>query len=108
MKRTKSMIYTPSTESRELHLYASNTARLYDYMIVPVVRNLAKKYARGIFDADKAIDAFYPVVCEAARMYCKEFARLEDAPHVFSVTDRFTAAADLVGEYMENIERNDL
>ena len=67
MKRTKNMVYTPSIESRELHLYTSNTARLYDCMIVPVVRNLAKQFARGIFDADKAIDAFYPVACEAAR-----------------------------------------
>lgn len=108
MKRTKSMIYTPSTEARELTLYAVNTQRLYSMMIVPVVRNLAKKYSKGAFDADKAIDAFYPVACEAARMYCREFARLEDAPHVFSVTDRFTTAADMVEEYMENIEKNDL
>lgn len=108
MKRTKSMIYKPSIESRELTLYAVNTCRLYDYMIVPVVRNLARKFAKGIFDADKAIDAFYPVACEAAKMYCREFARLEDAPHIFSVTDRFTTAADMVDEYMENIEKGDL
>ena len=108
MKRTKNMIYKPSIESRELALYATNTARLYDYYIVPVVRNLAKKMAKGIFDADKAIDAFYPIACEAAKMYCKEFARLEDAPHVFSVSDRFTVARDVLDEYMENIENNDL
>jgi hypothetical protein len=33
---------------------------------------------------------------------------MEDAPHVFSVTDRFTVAADMVDYYMENIEKNDL
>lgn len=108
MKRTKSMVYTPSTEARELTLYAINDGRLYDYWIVPVVRNLARKYSKGTFDADRAIDAFYPVACEAAKRYCKEFARLEDAPHVFSVTDRFTVAADMVDYCMENIEKNDL
>lgn len=108
MKRTKSMIYKPSDEARELTLYAVNTERLYSRMIVPIVRNLAKKFSKGIFDAEKAVDAFYPVANEAAKMYCKEFARLEDAPHVFSVTDRFTAAADMVNEYMEDIESNAL
>ena len=107
MKRTKSMIYTPSTEARELTLYAVNTGSLYPWT-VNVVRNLAKKYLKKTFDAYRAIDAFYPIVCKAAQMYCKEFASLEDAPHIFTVTDRFTAAADMVGYYMENIERNDL
>ena len=108
MKRTKNMVYKPSIESRELTLYAINNGRLYDYMIVPVVRNLAKKYAKGTFDQNKAIDAFYPIACDAAKKYCKEFARLEDAPRIFSVTDRFTTAADMVDYFMENIECNDL
>lgn len=108
MKHTKSMVYTPSTEARELTLYATNDGRLYDYMIVPVIRNMARKYAKGIFDAGKAIDAFYPVATAAAKKYCKEFAHLEDAPQVFNVTARYTTAEDMVDYYMENIERNDL
>ena len=60
MKRTKNMIYNPSTESRELTLYTTNDGRIYDYWIVPVVRNLAKKFAKGTFNPDKAIDAFLP------------------------------------------------
>lgn len=108
MNRTKNMFYKPSIESRELTLYATNDGRLYDYRIVPVVRNLAKKFAKGTFNPDKAIDAFYPIATEAAKKYCKEFARLEDAPNVFSVTDRFTTAADMVDYFMENIERGDL
>lgn len=108
MKRTKSMVYAPSTEARELTLYAINDGRLYDCWMVPIVRNLARKYSKGTFNADRAIDAFYPVATEAAKKYCKEFTRVEDAPRVFSVTDRFTTAADMVDYYMENIEKNDL
>ena len=108
MKRTKSMIYAPSTEARELTLYAINTGDLYRRAIVPIVRNLARKHARGAFDADRAIDAFYPAACEAARMYCREFARVEDAPRVFDVTARFTTAQDMRDYYMENIEKGDL
>ena len=44
----------------------------------------------------------------AAQMYCREFARVEDAPRVFDVTARYTAAADLLDYHMENIEQNDL
>jgi hypothetical protein len=108
MKHTKSMIYSPSTEARELTLYAVNTGSLYTRAIVPAVRNLARKYRKGTFDAVRAIDAFFPIATEAARMYCREFARLEDAPQIFDVTARFTAAADMLDYYMENVEKGDL
>lgn len=108
MKHTKSMIYSPSAEARELTLYAINTGSLYTRSVVPVVRNLARKYRKGTFDAARAIDAFFPIATEAARMYCREFARLEDAPQIFDVTARFTAAADMLDYYMENVEKGDL
>ena len=107
MKRTKSMVHHETTESRELELYAVNTGSLYGWT-VEVIRNLAKKYKKGTFDIDKAVDAFYPIACQAAKMYCREFARLEDAPSMFTVTDRFTCAAGLVSYYMEDIENNSL
>ena len=108
MKHTKAMIYKPSTESRKLLLYAINTGRLYDRVIVPVVRNLAKKHAKGIYDAAKAVDAFFPIATEAAKMYAREFAQNPDWPVIFDVTARYTTAADMVDYYMENIEKGDL
>lgn len=108
MKRTKNMIYKESIESRELTLYAENDSRVYFNAIVPTVKNLAKKYNKGVFDKEKAVDAFYYVADYAAKMYCKEFARMKDYVQTFSVTDRFTAAVDLLGGCMENIENNDL
>ena len=107
MKHTKNTIIKKSVESRELSLYADNTRALYP-QICDVVRNLAKHYKRGQFDRSKAVDAFYPVACRAAQMYCREFARVEDAPRCFDVTARYTAAADLLDYHMENIEKNDL
>lgn len=107
MKHTKNTIIKESIESRELSLYADNTSALYP-QIVAVVRNLAKYYKREQFDRSKAVDAFYPVACRAAQMYCREFARVEDAPRCFDVTARYTAAADLLDCHMENIEQNDL
>lgn len=109
MKRTRSMIYQESDESRELFLYSTNCAALYHSSIVPIVRNLAKKYNKGIFDKEKAIDAFYYAAERGAQLYCKEFsASPADYVRVFSVTNRFTCAVDMAEYYMENIMRNDL
>lgn len=107
MKRTKNMIVKETDESRELFLYATNDGDIYRAYIVPTVRNLAKKYNKGVFDADKAIDAFWYAADAAAKKYCKEFARVEDAPRIFDVTARFTCAAEMLDCYMENIENND-
>lgn len=55
MKRTKSMIYRKTQESRELFIYATNTGEIYPQTCA-IIRKLAKKYAKGVYDADKAID----------------------------------------------------
>ena len=108
MKHTKNMVVKETIESRELGLYADNESNIYFAYIVPVVKNLAKYYKRGTFDKVKAIDAFFPAATAAAKKYCKEFARVEDAPKIFDVTARYTAAAYLLECHMENIENNDL
>lgn len=108
MKRTKNMIVKETIESRELALYADNESDIYIAYIIPVVKNLAKHYMRGAFDHAKAIDAFYPVANAAAKKYCREFASVKDAPKIFNVTARYTAAAYLLDRYMENIENNDI
>lgn len=108
MKRTKSMIYRETAESRELAQYAINTGNLYRRMTVYVVRNLAKKYAAGKYDREKAIDAWYNVAAEAVRMYEREFLRPGEGVQVFDVTARFSAAVDLEEYYRENVENNDL
>lgn len=108
MKHTKSMVVKETAESRELGLYADNERDIYFGYIVPVVRNLAKYHKRGKFDTVKAIDAFFPAANAAAKKYCREFARVEDAPKIFDVTVRYTAAAYLLECHMENIEKNDL
>lgn len=108
MKRTKNMIVKETIESRELALYADNESDIYFVYIMPVIKNLAKHYKRGVFDHAKAIDAFYPAANAAAKKYCREFAKVEDAPKVFDVTARYTAAAYLLDRYMENIENNNI
>lgn len=105
MVRTKSMFYRENETTTELYLYAVNTGELYRNHIIPVINNLTRYYKKGLFDREKAIDAFYPVATIASKMYCKEFASVNSYGNVFTVTDRFTVACDMVDRYMEQIER---
>lgn len=97
MKRTKSMIIHETVESRELFLYATNTESIYKNAIVPTIRNIAKKYRAGKFDAEKAIDAFYHVANYASELYHAWYG------YKFTVTERYTAAANMKDYFMEDI-----
>ena len=99
MKRTRTMVYKPTQESRELMLYAINNGELYRRQITPVINSLRKKAAKGTYDSEKAIDAWYYVACSASQMYDKDFG------YRFSVTDRFTAAVELEQYYREDAEQ---
>lgn len=92
MKRTKSMIYKHTEESRELQLYVDNTYDLYRF-IESVQDNLLKKISKGIYDGARAVDAFYHVACEASKAYNHDFG------YAFSVQERYTVAVDLAKEF---------
>lgn len=98
MKRTSTMYVWNSHESHELMLYAVNNSELYFKHIIPVIKNLAKKYNKGTFDDDKAIDAFWYVAQAANKAYLKDFG------HSFTVQERFTAAAEMIDYFWEEIE----
>ena len=98
MKRTKSMIYRPTEESRELMLYTVNDGRIYEGIITAVLNNLRKHYKKGVYSTDKAVDAWYQVATEGSRSYNKEFG------YSFSVGDRFTVAVELEKYYREDVE----
>ena len=97
MKRTKNMIYNPTTEANELFMYATNNGKLYRRMIENILNNLEKKIKKGVYDREKAVDAWYIVATEASKNYEKDFG------YRFSVPDRFTVAVDMAEYYEEQI-----
>ena len=101
MKKTKNMVYNPTQEARELFCFATNTRELHT-QICAIVHSLARKYAKGIYDAEKAATAFYPVATTASDLYYKWFG------YKFSVSDRYTAAVDMVEYFTENIIDDDI
>ena len=103
MKRTKNMYINPSHEANELGLYALHCDENLYRWLQNVVGTLKKHYKRGNYNPDRAIDAFYPVMTEAAKRYAKEFFSIGGG---FTVTERFTAAAAMVEHFEEDITEN--
>lgn len=101
MNRTKSMIYAPSDEARELYLCTINNGDVYP-MIKAVVATLHRKVERGTYDKDRAIDAWYHVATEESKYYFKDFG------YRFTVTERWTVAVDLEENYFENVVKGDV
>ena len=101
MKRTKSMFYRETVESRELFLFTVNESAIYPQLCA-IVRNLNRKYSKGIYNPEKAIDAFYYAIESANMLYNKYFG------YSFSVTDRFSAAIMTRDYFTENIEKGDM
>ena len=59
--------------ARELQLYIDNDSRLYHQQFLPIVKNLMKRRAKGVYDREKAAKLFLYLVDEGARRYYKEF-----------------------------------
>lgn len=99
MKRTSSMVFVNSIEAQELDLYIENDSTLYKQAQY-IIASLAKKVKKGIYDADKAVDAWYYLATEGAKRYAKEFG---SADYSFSVQDRFSTAVMLEENYREQV-----
>lgn len=106
MKRTSSMTYHETDESRELELYTTNNGGLYRQMITPIINSLRKKYKRGTYDADKAVSLWYAVTTEGAKRYNKEFGSDSQWSRLFNVQCRYTVAVNLENYYKEEVEYN--
>lgn len=98
MKKTKSMVYNPTVESKELHLYCDNKEVLYNQVTKCKINNLKKKMQKGIYDSEKAIASFYQIATIGSDLYNKDFG------YKFSVQDRYTVAVDMEREFREDYE----
>lgn len=73
MKRTKSMVYRETVESRELFLCAINNGTTNNKAIIPTLENLKRHCKRGNYDTERAIDAWYRVATIESNEYKKDF-----------------------------------
>ena len=98
MKITKNMIYKKSEEARELYLVTDNDGDLYRQMLLPIYASLEKKIKKGTYNSELATVAFYHATTAASDKYFKDFG------YRFTVTERWTAAADLEKDFITEYE----
>jgi hypothetical protein len=73
--RRRNATAAPADEkaAHELFLFATNDGDRYRRQIQPIIKNLAKKWENGTFNAIRAVDAFVAVAKSAARDYTKQY-----------------------------------
>ena len=106
MKANEFITETVDTEaSRELDLYIMNSEELYRRKFMPIILNLKRKMAKGIYDHEKAVKLWMYLVDEAARKYVKEFGSPDqDVADMFPKELRQQIAKDMADEEQEKIE----
>ena len=82
-------------EAREIALCAENDGDIYRRRTTPIISNLAKKCAKGTYNAERAIDAFVYVV--------EDYIEKEGMRGVSASTKRL-AATELRDYYLEEIQ----
>jgi len=80
-----------SDEARELVLYAENDGQLYSQSAVPIMKNLTRKFKKGVYDSDLAAKLWKYHTDRAAKKYGKELGN-DDGFKIFSPADRREAA----------------
>lgn len=83
---------------RELVLYIKNDSQIYNTCTMAVVKNLARKKSKGVYDKDLAVKAFEYVAKAGANKYTKEFGG------TFNPATRNAVAKELLNEYEDYIE----
>lgn len=96
---------TDNDAARELYLYTINTSPLYFQQTLPIVRNLAKKRQRGVYDHQKALKLWANLATRAAKAYNAEFGA-DDTPwwRIFPPDVRAACAGMLAASYEEHIQ----
>ena len=85
-----------SNSATNLYLYAKNSQNVYDRMIVPILENLSRKIRRGIYNGNKALNAFENIMDFAAQEYDKELGSGRGSLTLFNKATRREAAKKLM------------
>lgn len=89
---------------RELVLFATNDGDIYRSQTTSIIKSLAKKMKRGVYDHEKATKAFEYMADTAAKKYFKEFCMGGNWYTIFPKAERTATAKELADYYIEEIE----
>jgi hypothetical protein len=97
-----------SNAVNELDLYIMNNEDLYRRRFMPIIKNIQKKMAKGIYDHEKAIPLWMYLVDDASKQYVKEFGSPdEDVKNIFPKEVRLNVAKIIADRELENIKQGE-
>jgi hypothetical protein len=93
-----------SHEARELVLHGDNSSHLYHTSKVPIMKNLEKKFHKGVYDHDKAKKLWGYHADRAAQEYTKQYGHPGQKWHeMFSTKHRRQAAHHWADEHRDEM-----
>tara|TARA_B000000609_G_C24052965_1_gene282305 strand:- start:201 stop:557 length:357 start_codon:yes stop_codon:yes gene_type:complete len=92
----------------ELDSFIMNNEDLYRRRFMPIISNLKRKIAKGVYDHDKAQKLWMYLVDDAARQYVKDFGSSgTDVKDMFPKETRMQVAKVMADREKENIEQGE-
>ena len=92
----------------ELDSFIMNNEDLYRRRFLPIISNLKRKIAKGIYDHDKAQTLWMYMVDDAAKQYVKDFGSSgTDVKDMFPKETRLQVAKVIADREKENIDQGE-
>ena len=92
----------------ELDTYIMNSEELYRRRFMPIISNIKRKLAKGIYDHDKAQKLWMYLIDDAAKEYVKEYgSQQDDVKDMFPKETRMQVAKIISDRELENIKQGE-
>ena len=90
-------------EVRELVIFIDNDGQLYQQQGAPIMRNLSRKWDKGIYDHDLAQKLWYYLAVNGAKKYGQDQGT-GNGLKIFSPAVRRAAAKEMADNWMEELK----
>ena len=92
----------------ELDSYINNNEDLYRRRFMPIISNIKRKIAKGVYDHEKAQTLWMYLVDDAAKAYVDEHGSIDqDVKDIFPKETRLQVAQVIADREKENIEQGE-
>jgi hypothetical protein len=88
------------SEQTELKLFIDNDGDLYRGQTTSIIKNLAAKMAKGVYDRSKGEKLWMYLVESGAKKYSREFSDGKDWHTMFDMADRRQVAKELNDDFL--------
>ena len=97
-----------SDATNELDTFIMNNEDLYRRRFMPIISNIKRKLARGIYDHEKAQKLWMYLIDDAAKEYVKEYGSAgEDVKDMFPKETRLHLASVMSQRELDNIKQGE-